>query len=533
VVARPARVLAAGATALFVLTACTSDPEPSPPVSDSPTSSASASVSDDLAAYYGQKVRWEGCPSDDGFSVQGKDTFECATIKVPLDYARPGDGSTDLSVLRRKVRNPRGSLILNPGGPGGSGVDYARAARVVLTRQLLSAYDVVGFDPRGVVRSDPVDCLDDAQLDALFATDGTPDTPQEVADLAAQSRLVGVGCKAKSPGIAPFMDSESATRDMDILRAVIGDEKLNFLGKSYGTYLGAQYAELFPDKVGKVVLDGVLPSSLDSDEITLGQAKAFDLALRRFVEDCITQEDCPLPRDVDAGLESIQQFIADLDKNPLPGVGDRMLTQARATFAIQSYLYAPPTDWEVLRFGLDAAFQGDGSVLLQMMDERTDRNPDGTFANNGNEAFYAVSCLDRPAVGGVDHAAALAEQWAAEAPVFGPSMAWGNLPCWQYPMGAGTAEAAGDPPVFQAQGSAPILVVTTKYDPATPYEWGVQVAGELDNATLLTYDGDGHTAYTSGSSCIDKAVDAYFLEGTLPAEGTVCQPDPGSGSTGA
>jgi pimeloyl-ACP methyl ester carboxylesterase len=533
VVGRPARVLAAGAAALFVLTACTSDSEPSPPVSDGPTSSTSASAHDDLAAYYGQKVRWKGCPSDDGFSVQGKDTFECATIKVPLDYAKPGDGSTELSVLRRKVKNPRGSLILNPGGPGASGVDYARAARLALTRQLLSAYDVVGFDPRGVVRSDPVDCLDDAQLDTFLATDGTPDTPAEVADLAAESRLIGVGCKSRSPGIAPFMDSESAARDMDILRAVLGDEKLNYLGKSYGTYLGAQYAELFPDKVGRMVIDGVLPSSLDSDEITLGQAKAFDLALRRFVEDCITLEDCPLPRDVAAGLARIQQFIADLDQNPLPGVGVRMLTQAQGTYAIQSYLYLPPTDWEVLRFGIDAAFQGDGSVLMQMMDERTDRNPDGTFANNGNEAFYAVSCLDRPAVGGVDHAAALAEKWAAEAPVFGPYMAWGTLPCWQYPMGAGTAEAAGPPAVFRAQGSAPILVVSTKYDPATPYEWGVQVAGELDNATLLTYDGDGHTAYTSGSSCIDKAVDAYFLSGELPAEGTVCQPDPGSGGTGA
>ena len=190
-----------------------------------------------------------------------------------------------------------------------------------------------------------------------------------------------------------------------------------------------------------------------------------------------------------------------------------MLTEALGTYAILSYLYFPPNDWDILRFGLDAAFQGDGSVLMDMMDDRTQRNPDGTFANNGNEAFYAVSCLDRPAVGGVDHAAELAEQWAAEAPVFGPYLAWGNLPCWQWPMGAGTAEAAGDPPVFRAEGSAPILVVTTKYDPATPYEWGVQVADELDNATLLTYDGDGHTAYTSGSSCIDQAVDAYFLEG--------------------
>jgi hypothetical protein len=274
-----------------------------------------------------------------------------------------------------------------------------------------------------------------------------------------------------------------------------------------------------------MLLDGVLPSSLDSDEITFGQAKAFDVVLRRFVEDCITKEDCPLPRDVDQGVARIQQFIADLDQDPLPGIGDRMLTEALGTYAILSFLYFPPTDWEVLRYGLETAFQGDGSVLMDMMDGRIQRRPDGTFDNNGNEAFYAVSCLDRPAVGGVEHAQQLAEDWAAEAPVFGPYLAWGNLPCWQWPMGPGTAEAAGEPPVFTATGSAPILVASTKYDPATPYEWGVQVAGELDNATLISYDGDGHTAYTSGSRCIDDAVDAYFLEGTLPAEGTVCQPN--------
>ncbi len=524
VVARPTRLLMVGAAVLIAVAGCTaSNAEPQPTPSGSFLSSDAPSASGDLASFYGQKVRWEGCGGG----------FDCTKLKVPADYGNPGEGFLELDVVRVRAKDPKGSLILNPGGPGGSGVDYARAARAVLTPQLADAYDVVGFDPRGVVNSSPVDCIDDSKLDALFASDGTPDTPQEVADLAATSKLFGVGCESKSPQVAPYMDTESAARDMDILRAVLGDEKLNYLGKSYGTYLGAQYAELFPDKVGRMVIDGVLPSSLDSDEITLGQAKAFDVVLRRFVSDCITQDDCPLPRDVDAGVARIQQFLADLDQNPIPGTGDRMLTEALGTYAILSYLYFPPNDWDILRFGLDAAFQGDGSVLMDMMDDRIQRNPDGTFANNGNEAFYAVSCLDRPAVGGVDHAADLAEKWAAEAPVFGPYMAWGNLPCWQWPMGTGTAEAAGDPPVFRAEGSAPILVVTTKYDPATPYEWGVQVADEFDNATLLTYDGDGHTAYTSGSSCIDKAVDAYLLEGALPAEGTVCQPDVSGGGSGA
>jgi pimeloyl-ACP methyl ester carboxylesterase len=506
-------MLGAGASgALLVLAACTTSPDPVPAPEPSLTD---ASVPADLAEFYDQQLKWEDCQK----------RFECTTVTVPADYADPQAGSLELEVLRAPTENPQGSLLVNPGGPGGSGVEYAGAMPLIVTKKLAEAYDVVGFDPRGVVRSTPVECIDDSTLDELFAADGTPDTPAEVDELAEVSAAFGPGCEAASPDVAPHMDTESAARDMDILRALLGDERLNYLGKSYGTFLGAQYAELFPERVGRVVLDGVLPGSLNSDEITLGQAKAFEVALRRFVEDCATYEDCPLPRDVDEGVQRIQQFLAELDQQPLPGVGDRMLTEALGTYAILSYLYFPPIDWDVLRYGLEEAFRGDGSVLMDMMDERTDRQPDGTFVDNSNEAFYAVSCLDRPAVGGLEHAQALAADWAAEAPTFGPYLAWGNLPCWQWPMGPGTAEAAGDPPVFTAEGSAPILVVSTKYDAATPYQWGVQVAEELDNAALLTFDADTHTAYTSGSRCIDEAVDAYYLDGTLPEQDTVCQRD--------
>lgn len=512
--ARPAPLVALGSAALVLLVGCSPTPEPAAPRT---TPSASASTSDlprGLVEFYTQDVRWSDCGGD----------FDCAQVRVPVDYSDPGRDSLELEVVRLKAKGePKGSLLLNPGGPGGSGVDYARWAHGALTPDVIAAYDVVGFDPRGVASSDPVDCIDDAELDALFATDGTPDTPAEVADITVTSKQFGPGCETRSQQIAPYMDSLSAARDMDILRAALGEEKLDFLGKSYGTYLGAQYAELFPDRVGRMVLDGVLPSSLDSDEITFGQAKAFDESLRRFVADCANQDDCPLPTgSVDEGIARIQTFIADLDANPLPGMEGRVLTQALGTYAILSYLYFPPTDWDSLRLGLEQAFQGDGSVLMDMMDDRTQRQPDGTFADNGNEAFYAVSCLDRPAVGGAQHAQELAGQWAKDAPVFGAYMAWGNLPCWQWPMGPGTAQAAGDPPVFRAKGSAPILVVSTTHDMATPYEWGVEVSEELDNATLLTYDGDGHTAYTSGSPCVDDAVDAYLLDGTMPSEGTVC-----------
>ncbi len=513
VVAARAQWVTVGVAGLVALSACTggSEATPSPtPSSASPT--ASAGSDEALAAFYAQDVRWERCGGD----------FDCTTVEVPLDYSDPTGESIDLDVVRLRAKDPQGSLVLNPGGPGGSGVEYARAARFVLTRDLVAAYDIVGFDPRGVVGSDPVDCVSDEVLYALYAADGTPDDAGEVADLERLSAEFGEGCAARSPDIAGHMDTESAARDMDILRAVLGDEKLNYLGKSYGTFLGATYAELFPERVGRVVLDGVLPSQLDADQVTLGQAKAFDLVLRRFVADCLTQDDCPLQGDVEQGVAQIRGFIADLDQDPLPGVGRRKLNEALATYAILSYLYFPPTDWEVLRFGLDVAFDGDGSVLMDMMDERIQRNSDGSFSDNGNEAFYAVSCLDRPAVGDADHAARLQTQWATEAPVFGPYLAWGNLPCWEWPFGPGTAQAAGDLPVYRAVGSDPILVVSTRYDPATPYEWGVQVADELDNARLLTYDGDGHTAYKSGSSCVDQAVDQYFIDGTLPDEGTEC-----------
>ena len=309
--ARPTRLVAAGALVLCGLAACTSDPDPVQSPTAAPSMSSSADA--DLAAFYDQELSWDGCGGG----------FDCATLTVPADYANPTAGTVEIEVVRLKADDPQGSLVLNPGGPGGSGVDYARAARGVLTPQLAGAYDVVGFDPRGVVSSTPVDCIDDSELDALFAADGTPDTPEEVAELADSSAEFGQGCKTLSPDIAPYMDTESAARDLDILRAALGDDQLNYLGKSYGTYLGPSTPSCSRTGSGRMLLDGVLPSSLDSDEITLGQAKAFDMVLRRFVEDCITKEDCPLPRDVDAGVARIQQFLADLDQDPLPGIGDR------------------------------------------------------------------------------------------------------------------------------------------------------------------------------------------------------------------
>ena len=211
-----------------------------------------------------------------------------------------------------------GSLVVNPGGPGGSGVEYARAARVIVSDQIRQRYDIVGFDPRGVGESDPVECLTGPQTDQFYAVDGTPDTSAEVAEVVTVSKLFGERCERRSPTQLGYVGTREAARDLDILRAALGDQQLYYLGKSYGTFLGSSYAELFPQNVGRLVLDGVLPPDLDAEQVTLGQAKAFEVALRRFVEDCQTQDDCPLPAGVEAGIRRIREFLQELDADPLP-----------------------------------------------------------------------------------------------------------------------------------------------------------------------------------------------------------------------
>jgi pimeloyl-ACP methyl ester carboxylesterase len=304
---------------------------------------------------------------------------------------------------------------------------------------------------------------------------------------------------------------------MDIARAVVQDEAFNFLGKSYGTMLGATYAELFPERVGRMVLDGALPPSLDMVAISKGQAEAFEVALKDFVENCLTHDDCPLTGTADDGVQQVRDWLAGLDSDPITS-GDRDLSEPLAAYAILSYLYFPAYDYDDLRPALASAMNDrDATPLLSLLDQRISRAPDGTYLDNSTDAFYSVTCLDRPFTGTVDDVRRYAAEWAVTAPTFGAALAWGMLPCKDWP-------ASGDVVTdTKAAGSNPILVVSTKNDPATPYQWGVQLADELENATLLSWNGFGHTAYFEQSSCIDDTVNAYLLQGTVPASGFLCE----------
>lgn len=472
-----------------------------------PSAPAESPVAGDLARFYEQEVAWKNCGSAD-----------CATITVPLDYADPDGPTVELAAARVKARGERiGTLFVNPGGPGGSAVDYAKAADYIATDAIRESYDIVGVDPRGVAGSEPVRCLTDQQVDDLMAADGTPDSPAEEQAIISDSAMLGEQCGASGNELIAHMGTVDSARDLDIARAVVGDPVLNYLGKSYGTMLGATYAELFPDRVGRMVLDGALPASLDLVQVTKEQGEAFEVAFRDFVEDCLTADDCPLQGTVDEGVQQLRDWIMSLDADPIPS-GDRDLNEPLASYAILSYLYFPSYDYDVLRPALAAAMnQRDAKPLLALLDERISRAPDGRFLDNSTDAFYGVTCLDRPFTGTLEDVKRYEKEWAVTAPTFGPALAWGLLPCKDWP-------ASAEPiTMTTAAGSNPILVVSTTNDPATPYQWGVTLADELENATLLTYDGFGHTAYFEQSSCIDEAVDAYLLQGTMPADGVLCQ----------
>jgi pimeloyl-ACP methyl ester carboxylesterase len=381
----------------------------------------------------------------------------------------------------------------------------------------MDSFDIIGFDPRGVALSTPLDCLTDKEVDEFIAFDGTPDTDQELKESLQLSINLAKGCEAVENNLIAHVGTQEAARDMDIIRELVGDEKLNFLGASYGTYLGGMYAELFPDKVGRLVLDGAVDPSLSGEEQSFDQAVGLDTALRRFVEDCPKYDDCPLTQTGTGGVKEIRDFLDSLDANPLKTEDpERILTQAMGVYAVAAFLYSDDW-WSYMRQSLATAFDGDGTDLLSIVDLFNERKDDGTFATNATEAIYAINCFDEPSNATEEQVREFAKTWIKDAPVFGDYLAWGNLACSIWPV--------KDPnPInkFVAQGAAPIVVVGTKYDPATPYKWAIGLSSQLSSSVLLTYEGDGHTAYMRGSECIDKEIENYLVDGIVPAKNIVC-----------
>ncbi|MFJ5675196.1 alpha/beta hydrolase [Streptomyces sp. NPDC093097] len=482
------------------------------PASDgSPLEPLPAVVPTALRPYYDQRLSWHDC------GVAG---FQCATMKAPLDYDKPDPGTDlKLAVARKKATGPGpriGSLLVNPGGPGGSAIDYLQqyAPQPAAVR---ARYDMVAMDPRGVARSEPVECLTDRQMDHFTQIDTTPDTPAEVGKLVTAYRNFAEGCEARSGKLLPHVSTIEAARDMDILRAVLGDQKLTYVGASYGTFLGATYAGLFPTRSGRLVLDGATDPSLDSRTVNLEQTAGFNTAFTAFATDCVKRQDCPLGTKsaADAGRQ-LSALFKKLDTHPVPTGQDRKLTESLATTGVIAAMYDEGA-WSLLRTAIAQAKDGNGRALLALSDSYYERSASGHYANQ-MYANPAVNCLDLPApFTSPDQVRAALPAFRKASPVFGDNFAWNALNCAYWPVKpTGTARR------IPAKGAAPIVVVGTTRDPATPYAWAKGLAAQLSSATLLTYVGDGHTAYGRGSDCIDTAINTFLLEGTPPAKNKRC-----------
>ncbi|MGY1499882.1 alpha/beta hydrolase [Streptomyces sp. QTS52] len=481
----------------------------------SSTSAASSSVTPTgLASYYAQKLNWRSC---------GVPGFQCATMKAPLDYAAPAGGDVKLAVSRKRATGagkPLGSLLVNPGGPGGSAVGYLQAyAGIGYPAEVRARYDMVAVDPRGVARSEPVECLDGRGMDAYTQTDTTPDNERETDELVGAYKEFAEGCGSGSADLLRHVSTVEAARDMDILRAVLGDRRLTYVGASYGTFLGATYAGLFPGRVGRLVLDGAMDPSLSASRLSLDQTAGFETAFDAFAKDCVRQRDCPLGTEEGKVGANLKAFFDRLDTSPIPA-GDadgRELGEALATTGVIAAMYDEST-WPQLRESLTSAMRDkDGAGLLLLSDSYYERDADGRYSNL-MFANAAVNCLDLPAAYATpDQVRDALPSFEKASPVFGEVMAWASLSCAYWPV-----RPTGEPHRIEAKGAAPIVVVGTTRDPATPYRWARSLSRQLSSARLLTYEGDGHTAYGRGSDCIDEAIDRYLLRGTPPAEGKRC-----------
>ena len=474
-------------------------PRSAPSASSGGPSGSSSAPEPRLARFYEQQLDWHDCSGG----------FECARLTVPVDYTEPARATMRVAVNRLPSSGEhRGSLVVNPGGPGVSGLHYARSAKTAVSRAVREHHDVVGFDPRGVGASRPIDCLTDRQLDAFNAQDGTPDSPAEEEGLLEQGRLMGDGCQRDDPALVGHMGTRDVARDLDVLRAVLGDDRLSYLGKSYGTYLGAIYADLFPARVGRLVLDGPLdPSSSDLDNAR-AQAVGFQRALDAFLDDCLRRSSCPFQgsrasaeRRLQAMLDATDAPTAEGHRQPArdPGAGD---LRRRGRVVRQGLLAVPARGAE--------PGAGRRRPVVAAAVRPVQRSRPGRQVHDEHRRGDLCRQLPRPSgarrLRGVPRPGRRGRARSRRSSAGTSSGRTSRAP-------PGRSRPRASRSRCDAAGAAPILVVGTTRDPATPYESAQALAEQLDSGHLLTYDGDGHTAYRLGSSCVDTAVDAYLLDG--------------------
>jgi pimeloyl-ACP methyl ester carboxylesterase len=480
---------------------------------------ASCSSSGSTQTTTGSSHANKGAPAaTDSLDWHGCGDIECATLAVPLDWSHPHGPKITLSLARRSAGGDRvGVLLANPGGPGGSGIDVVKHADGYFPKEALDRFDIISWDPRGVGESSPVSCGEN--LDYFYAVDENgADAATARASAAVAQRFVK-DCRHDSARLLPYVSTAATVRDMEAIRAALGEPKINYVGYSYGTYLGALYAQKYPSHVRAMVLDGAIDPAESSDDSVLTQAVAFDHSLSAFFDWCRNNKACKFAHDAEPSV-AYDDLMTSLRGETLPGevAGEqRTLGAGEASIGVAAALYGGRDEWKDLGTALNDAARGDGAALLQLADSYTGRQTGGIY-DNETAATYAIGCLDGSSPASLAATRALAERAARVAPRFGPSTVWLGLPCTYWPV-----RPVAKPGAIHAPGAPPIVVIGTTGDPATPYADAQHLTQELQSGHLLTYVGEGHTVYGRGDHCVDNAVNDYLISLTVPKTGLRCR----------
>ena len=489
----------------------------------------------DLRRYYEQTVTWTKCDH----------SLECGTVRVPIDWQHVGTASISLALVKHAAKGTSlGDLLVNPGGPGGSGVGFVEdGIEGVVDGAIARSYDVIGFDPRGVGESSPVTCFDDAGTDQYFygITPGPTGSDAWIAAERAKAESLAATCEKGTGPVLGHIDTINAATDMDVIRAALGEAKLNFLGYSYGTFLGTVYAGLFPSHVGKMVLDGAddpwganysPPDASDSSadfgvdpesDGTVEQAVGFEDSLTSYLRSCLTNVTatvgglrCPFLTSVSNAKKRVEGFLSEAAARPFAASDGRLMGDVTLATAIDDALY-DPSDWPDLTHMFVQLQDRNPKVAFEFADDYNDRNSDGTYDDNDDLANLAIGCLEEGPSVDLSFDRREATELKKVAPVLGIYSAYGDLPCsgWKY-------GPSPFPNPIHAPGTGGIIVIGTTGDPATPYADAKNLAKQLDGATLVTFHGEGHTAYDRGNQCVDDTVDAYLLNYTVPFRDPSC-----------
>ena len=499
------------ASSALVLSGCVAVSDSSTPEPISPVATGAPAG---FEKYYEQVVEFVDC---------GEGLF-CADVQMPMNWDDPASEPIEIATSYRQAdkKEPQGFVLFNPGGPGASGYDWVLESSDFLgTKKLRENFNILGFDPRGVGRSSAVSCLTDSETDEFLynVTGFELGSDEDLEFSRAAIKDFGAKCLEGTGDLLAHVDTVSAAKDMDVLRAVLGQEKLHYLGYSYGSLLGTTYATLFPDRVGQFVLDGAIDPTVSDEQQTLFQIEAFEKALMAFLEACEQYTDCPFTGFVDGDLETIREFFLELESKPLPTQSGRELTIWAAVTGLIMPLYSE-SYWPYLATAFDMALnKGQGDVFMLLADQYNDRGEDGTYSTNVLAANYAISCLDSRSSSNIFSMRRQNSALLAAAPTLGRYWQFGALRCESWPF-----EVKQSPVSYKATGAPTILVVGTTGDPATPYAQAQSLAGEiLDDAFLLTYNGEGHTIYGQQVDCVDDVVDEFFLTAKLPETDPNCQ----------